>query len=91
MAAALTAAKLFARSLAVYLLLQLPAQAVVASAYGSGSYSGCTYNDSCLVHRGFFDRFGWLIFLLIFLLAVFLFLLLRRRRKDKEQRPPPQS
>lgn len=70
-------------------------QQVLASTYGSGAYGSCTYGGGCAppAHKGFFDKYGWLIFLLIFLISLVLLLLLllaRRRKKDKDEdiQPP---
>ncbi len=54
---------------------------LLASPYGSGDYSHGIYEG----HNGFFDKYAWLIFLLMFLVAVTLFVLIVRRSRKNQQ------
>jgi hypothetical protein len=73
-------------------------QLALAGTYGAGAYGSCRYSTGCAQpHRGFFDRYGWLIFFATLILISLLWLILllaRRRRKstDEDQLlpPPPQ-
>lgn len=83
--AARTAAKLVSFLLLIY--ISMP-HAVLASVYGSGKYSNCSYGTGCgSTNAGFWYRWGAAVFLLIFLLSLYLLLLIwRRRKKDEEKK-----
>lgn len=58
---------------------------VMASTYGSGKYADCSYG-TCpgTAGKGFYDKYAWLIYLFVALLAIsFATLMLVRRKKRK--------
>ena len=64
---------------------------MLASAYGSGNYGACTYAEQC-GKTGFFHNWGWLVFLIVFILSLLYLLaalLSKRRKKDKNAGAPP--
>ncbi len=72
-------------------------QLVWASAYGSGVYGGCPYQESCaqstVSNKSFFSKYEWAIFATVILVLILLLVgvLIHRRKKAayKDNSPPP--